>query len=65
MKTIKIRLDDATMARLEKASATIGYSSPEEFVGHVLSRELDRLAPPGAESEEDIRRRLEGLGYMT
>lgn len=64
MGRLKIRLDDATLERIRKVSAAGGYSSPEEFVRHVIDRELDALAPENGESEEEIRKKMEGLGYM-
>lgn len=64
MKTMKLRLDDALAERLDKTATLIGYSSAEEFALNVLVREMDKLAPEEGESEEDIRRKLEGLGYM-
>lgn len=64
MKTLKLKLDDETAERLSKVSALVGYSSPEELALHVISRELDKLDPGKGESEEDLKRKLKGLGYM-
>lgn len=64
MPRMKLRLDDAMMDRIRKVAGAGGYSSPEEFVMHVLRRELDSIAPQDGESEEEIRRKMEGLGYM-
>ncbi|OPL18533.1 MAG: hypothetical protein AVO35_04165 [Candidatus Aegiribacteria sp. MLS_C] len=64
MPRMKLKLDDVTMDRVRMVAGAGGYSSPEEFVMHVLQRELDSLAPQDAESEEEIRRKMEGLGYM-
>jgi hypothetical protein len=44
-----------------------GYSSPDEFVIHVLEREVAAILGSGAESddaEEEVRKRLKGLGYI-
>lgn len=64
MKTLKLKLDDETAERLSKVAALVGYSSPEELALHVVSRELDKLDPGKGESEEDLKRKLKGLGYM-
>lgn len=64
MKTLRVKIDDVLAERLARAAKTIGYSSEEELVQHIISRELDRLCPEEGESEEEIRRKLEGLGYM-
>ncbi len=60
----KIKLDRDLLARAERVSRAAGYASVEEFVGHVLERELDRLDQGGAD-EEEIRRRMQGLGYIS
>lgn len=65
MGKIKLRIDDDMQSRLSKVADAGGYSSVEEFILHVLDRELDRLDPSDSESEEVIRKKLEGLGYLT
>jgi len=40
-----------------------GYAAPEEFVHHALEKELKQFE--GAESEEEIRAKLKGLGYIS
>lgn len=64
MKKLKLKLDNETIERIRKVSEVGGYSSPEEFVIHIIERELDTLDPGSSESEEDIRRKMEGLGYI-
>jgi hypothetical protein len=39
-----------------------GYSSPEEFVEHVLEREIAKLED--AQTDQEVVRRLKGLGYI-
>lgn len=57
-----VRLDSELVAKVEKISRIAGYSSASEFVTHVLERELAKLE--GAKSEEEIKKRLRGLGYL-
>ncbi len=64
MPKMKLKLDGGTLERLRRVAEAGGYSSPEEFVIHVLERELEALSPEEGESEEEIRRKMEGLGYM-
>lgn len=59
----KIKLDGELWDRVKKAAGAAGYSSPEEFVTHVLEKELSAL--DGAEDEEEIKKRLQGLGYIS
>ena len=37
--------------------------SPEEFVKHALEKELAKLED--ADSEDEIKKRLQGLGYIS
>jgi metal-responsive CopG/Arc/MetJ family transcriptional regulator len=58
----KISLDNELYERLGKASQVAGYSSTDEFIVHILE---SAATPSGAvESEEEIRKRLKGLGYL-
>lgn len=59
-----MKIDNEMKDRLDKVSEAGGYSSAEEFVLHLLQRELDKLDPGADESEEEIRKKLEGLGYL-
>jgi hypothetical protein len=58
----KIKLKPELSQRVERCAKAGGYSSPEEFVEHVLERELAKLAD--AQSDEDIVKKLKGLGYI-
>ena len=57
-----IKLKKATWQRVKKCSDAAGYSSPEEFVEHVLEKELAKLED--AESDEEIVKKLQGLGCL-
>lgn len=59
----KIKIEKDLWDKLEKASEVAGYSSVQEFVIHVLERELSQV-DEGA-SEEEIKKKLEGLGYIS
>ena len=59
----KVKLDGELWDRVKKAADVGGYSSPEEFVAHVLEKELSTL--DGAADEEEIKKRLQGLGYIS
>ena len=59
----KITLDKELMAKVERIAAIAGYSSATEFVTHALEKELAKLE--GADSEEEIKKRLRGLGYIS
>ena len=59
----RIKLDKALLARVKRYAALAGYSSVEEFVTHVLDKEMKHLDDAG--SEEEIKKRLKGLGYIS
>jgi len=61
---LKMKIDGELCDRILRVASVGGYSSPEEFVLHVLERELEKLDPDRSESEEEIRRKMEGLGYI-
>lgn len=57
-----IRLKKELWTKVKKVAEAAGYSSPEEFVEHVIEREIAKLED--AQSDEDIVNRLKGLGYI-
>ncbi|MEJ2719651.1 MAG: ribbon-helix-helix domain-containing protein [bacterium] len=59
----KIKLDKDLMERVEKISKLSGYASVSEFITHVLEKELANLED--ADSDEEIKKKLEGLGYIS
>lgn len=63
----KIKLEDDLFEKLKKCAAAAGYASVDEFVAHVLEKEVNRILGPGdaeRNPEEEIRKRLQGLGYI-
>ena len=59
----KIKLDKELLERIKRYASIAGYSSPDEFVQHALEKELKKLED--AEDEEEIKKRLRGLGYIS
>jgi hypothetical protein len=57
-----IKLKPELWDRITKYAAKAGYSAPEEFVEHVLDRELAKLEE--ALKRDEVDRRLRGLGYL-
>jgi hypothetical protein len=59
----KIKLDPDLIDRIKKVSEVAGYASHEEFIVHVLEKELAQFE--GSESDADIVEKLKGLGYIS
>ena len=57
-----IKLEQALFDRVKRCAEAGGYSSAKEFVEHVLEKELSQIED-GA-SDEEIMRKLQGLGYL-
>ena len=58
----KIKIEKALLDKVRKYAEMSGYSSVEEFVTHVLEKELAKIEE--ADSEEEIKKKLKGLGYI-
>ena len=63
----KLKLDPDLLERARKAAATAGYSTVEEFVAHVLDREIGKIEGADRDSEDAdaLKERLKGLGYIS
>ena len=57
-----IKLDKDLFDRVKRCVGLAGYSSPKEFIQHVLERELASMEE--GESDEEIVKKLQGLGYI-
>jgi hypothetical protein len=58
-----IKLDKALLAKVKRYADLAGYSSVDEFVTHALEKEIAQLEE--ADSPEEIKKRLKGLGYIS
>lgn len=58
-----VKLDKEILEKVKKYAAIAGYSSPDEFITHALEKELAKLEDAG--SEEEVKKRLRGLGYIS
>ena len=59
----KVKLEADLYDKVKRYAGIAGYSSVEEFVAHALEKEIARFED--ADSEEEIRKRLKGLGYIS
>jgi metal-responsive CopG/Arc/MetJ family transcriptional regulator len=59
----KIKIDKELYKKVKHVSETAGYSSVDEFISHLLEKVVDQSGPE--ENDEDVLKRLQGLGYIS
>jgi hypothetical protein len=59
----KVKIDKTLLDKVRKYAGLSGYSSVEEFIAHVLEKEMGKTEE--ADSEEEIKKKLKGLGYIS
>lgn len=62
-RTVKVKLDRELVDKLRKVADVAGYATVDEFITHVLEKEM--LHFEGARDDKDMRERLKGLGYIS
>ncbi|MGZ5423265.1 MAG: hypothetical protein ACXWF4_05180 [Candidatus Aminicenantales bacterium] len=63
MASVKVKLDKPLFDKIKKLAEMSGYSSAEEFITHCLEKEIANIEE--ADSEEEIKKKLKGLGYIS
>ncbi len=58
----KVKLSSNLYDRIKSAAELTGYSSPDEFVIHIIEKELETIE--ATDANEDVQDRLRGLGYI-
>ena len=58
----KIKIESGLYDRIKKVSEIAGYSRVEEFVTHMIEKELEKIEAPT--DDKAIEERLRGLGYI-
>ncbi len=58
----KIKLDGGLYDRVKKVSDLAGYPSVDDFIVHLIEKELSVLE--SADSDAEVEERLRGLGYI-
>jgi hypothetical protein len=61
--TRNIKIDHALYERLERGAEQGGYASVDEFAQHLIERELG--SRDDNVSDEEVKKRLKGLGYIS
>ena len=63
----RLKIEGELLARASKCAQDSGYASLDEFLLHTIEKEINRLLGPGEgtpETEETVKKRLQGLGYI-
>lgn len=60
----KVKIEKELYEKLKKLAELSGYSSVDEFVTHVLEKEVAKMTDDSS-SDEEIKKKLEGLGYIS
>ena len=58
----KIKIDSNLYDRLKKVTEVAGYSSVDEFIVHMIEKELEQSEVP--DDDKAVEERLRGLGYI-
>jgi metal-responsive CopG/Arc/MetJ family transcriptional regulator len=58
----KLKIEKSLYDRLKDVAASKGYSSTDEFISHIL--ETASAESDDQESNDEVRRRMQWLGYM-
>ncbi len=58
-----VRIDKELWEKVKKYAEVVGYSSADEFVVHALEKEMATLEE--LDSDDEIRKKLKGLGYIS
>ena len=62
-KTVSVKIDKDLHARITKVADVAGYATTEEFIQHILEKEM--LHFEDTKNDADIRAKLKGLGYIS
>ena len=60
--SVKVKIDKALYRRLEEVAGIGGYSRTDEFITHILEKEISRFEE--AEDDEEVAKQLRDLGYI-
>jgi metal-responsive CopG/Arc/MetJ family transcriptional regulator len=59
----KVKIKRELLQKIRRYAEIAGYSSPEEFITHALEKEIAELEE--SDSDEEIKKKLRGLGYIS
>jgi hypothetical protein len=62
----KVKIEGELLEKVKQCSDAAGYESVDEFVIHMLEKEIKKILPSDEPntSKEEVQKRLRGLGYI-
>ena len=62
----QVKIEGELLEKVKQCSDAAGYESVDEFVIHMLEKEIKKIMPPEESntSKEEVQKRLRGLGYI-
>lgn len=63
----KVKIEGELLEKVQKCVEAAGYESVDEFVIHMLEKEIKKILPPeegDSATKETVKKRLQGLGYI-
>jgi hypothetical protein len=64
MSVAKIKIEDGLYERVKKIAEVAGYASADEFIVHMIEKELGKMESAKPEEDQAVLERLRGLGYI-
>ena len=61
----KIRVDAELYEKVKRYAAIAGYATADEFINHVLEKEMAKISTDDTASKDEVEKRLRGLGYIS
>lgn len=61
----KIKIEESLYEKVKILAEKAGYSSPDEFVAHMLEREINQPGQAQDLDDQEVLDRLKGLGYIS
>ncbi|MFO8073919.1 MAG: hypothetical protein R6V85_18815 [Polyangia bacterium] len=59
----KVKIPNDLYQNAAKLAELAGYASVDEFIVHIIEKETEKIG--SSEDEEEIKKRLKGLGYIS
>ncbi len=59
----KVKIEKELWHKIQRYAEIAGYSSVQEFITHALEKEVAELEE--ADSDEEVKKKLRGLGYIS